>query len=69
DRAMIPTLARAAVAAGADGIFIETHPDPDRARSDRATQWPLGELEELLRSLMKIRQAVADTLVLEGQKA
>ena len=69
DRAMIPTLARAAVAAGVDGVFIETHPDPDRARSDRDTQWPLAELEELLRSLMKIHQAVADTVVLEGQKA
>ena len=68
DRAMIPVLARAAVAAGADGVFLETHPDPDRARSDRETQWPLGELEELLRSLMKIRQAVADTIVLEGQR-
>jgi 2-dehydro-3-deoxyphosphooctonate aldolase (KDO 8-P synthase) len=69
DRAMIPVLARAAVAAGADGIFIETHPAPERARSDRESQWPLAELEELLRSLMKIRQAVADTVVLEGQRA
>ncbi|HEU4765021.1 MAG TPA: 3-deoxy-8-phosphooctulonate synthase [Candidatus Eisenbacteria bacterium] len=69
DRAMIPILARAAVAAGADGIFIETHPAPERARSDRESQWPLAELEELLRSLMKIRQAVADTVVLEGQRA
>jgi 2-dehydro-3-deoxyphosphooctonate aldolase (KDO 8-P synthase) len=69
DRSMIPTLARAAVAAGVDGVFIETHPDPERARSDRETQWPLAELEELLRSLMKIHQTVADTVVLEGQKA
>jgi 2-dehydro-3-deoxyphosphooctonate aldolase (KDO 8-P synthase) len=66
---MIPVLARAAVAAGADGIFIETHPDPGHARSDRESQWPLSELEELLRSLMKIRQAIADTLVLQGQRA
>lgn len=69
DRAMIPVLARAAVAAGADGIFLETHPDPKKARSDRETQWPLAELEDLLRSLIKIRQAVADTIVLEGQRA
>jgi 2-dehydro-3-deoxyphosphooctonate aldolase (KDO 8-P synthase) len=69
DRAMIPVLARAAVAAGVDGVFIETHPEPPRARSDRESQWPLAELEDLLRSLMKIRQAVADTLVLEGQRA
>ena len=66
---MIPVLARAAVAAGADGIFLETHPDPKKARSDRETQWPLAELEDLLRSLIKIRQAVADTIVLEGQRA
>ncbi len=68
-REMIPVLARAAVAAGVDGIFIETHPAPERARSDRESQWPLGEIEDLLRSLMKIRQAVADTLILEGQRA
>lgn len=69
DRTMIPVLARAAVASGVDGLFIETHPAPDRARSDRESQWPLGGLEDLLRSLMKIRQAVADTGVLEGQRA
>lgn len=69
DRSAIPVLARAAVAAGADGIFIETHPAPERARSDREAQWPLAELEGLLRSLMKIRQAIADTVVLEGQRA
>ncbi|HKQ20156.1 MAG TPA: 3-deoxy-8-phosphooctulonate synthase, partial [Candidatus Eisenbacteria bacterium] len=69
DRSMIPVLARAAVAAGADGIFVETHPNPGKARSDRETQWPLSELEDLLRSLIKIRQAVADTIVLEGQRA
>ena len=69
DRTLIPILSRAAIAAGADGIFIETHPDPGHARSDRESQWPLSELEDLLRSLMKIRQAIADTLVLEGQRA
>jgi 2-dehydro-3-deoxyphosphooctonate aldolase (KDO 8-P synthase) len=69
DRAMIPVLARAAVAAGVDGIFLETHPAPERARSDRESQWPLADLEELLRSLMKIRQAIADTAILERQRA
>jgi 2-dehydro-3-deoxyphosphooctonate aldolase (KDO 8-P synthase) len=69
NRAVIPILARAAVAAGADGVFIETHPDPRRARSDRESQWPLAELEGLLGSLIKIRQAVADAIVLEGQRA
>lgn len=68
-RAMIPVLARAAVAAGADGIFLETHPDPARARSDRESQWPLADLESLMRSLIKVRQAIADTKVSEGQPA
>lgn len=69
NREMIPVLARAAVAAGADGIFVETHPDPSNARSDRDSQWPLAALEGLLRSLIKVRQAVADTTILEGQRA
>jgi 2-dehydro-3-deoxyphosphooctonate aldolase (KDO 8-P synthase) len=69
NREMIPSLARAAVAAGADGIFLETHPDPEKARSDRDSQWPLAGLEGLLRSLIKVRQAIADTKVLEDQRA
>jgi 2-dehydro-3-deoxyphosphooctonate aldolase (KDO 8-P synthase) len=52
DRRFIPILARAAVAAGVDGIFLETHPDPPHARSDRESQWPLGELPALLESLV-----------------
>lgn len=69
NREMIPVLARAAVAAGADGIFLETHPNPAAARSDRESQWPLAELPGLLRSLIKVRQSIADTIVLEGQRA
>jgi len=65
-REFVPLLARAAVAAGVDGIFLETHPDPARARSDRESQWPLRDLDGLLRSLMKIHQALADTNVVEG---
>jgi len=65
-REFVPLLARAAVAAGVDGIFLETHPDPARARSDRESQWPLGDLEGFLRSLMKIHQSLADTTVVEG---
>jgi 2-dehydro-3-deoxyphosphooctonate aldolase (KDO 8-P synthase) len=61
DRMYVPVLARAAVAAGVDGIFIETHPDPARARSDRDSQWPLGDLRALLESLVKIGQATADS--------
>jgi 2-dehydro-3-deoxyphosphooctonate aldolase (KDO 8-P synthase) len=59
-REFIPVLGRAAVAAGVDGIFIETHPDPAKARSDRESQWPLAELKPLLLSWIKIRQSFAD---------
>ncbi len=47
-------LIRAAIAAGADGIFLETHPDPDHAHSDRATQWPLDDLEPLLVEILSL---------------
>jgi len=59
-REFIPVLGRAAIAAGVDGIFIETHPDPPRARSDRESQWPLSELKALLKDWIKIRQSLAD---------
>lgn len=55
-REFIPTLARAAVATGVDGMFIETHPNPAEALSDAATQLPLDELEGLLTSLIAIRK-------------
>jgi 2-dehydro-3-deoxyphosphooctonate aldolase (KDO 8-P synthase) len=54
ERRFVPTLARAAVAAGVDGLFLETHPDPDRALCDGPNQWPLSNLEELLSSLSTI---------------
>ena len=54
---MIGTIAKAAVAAGADGLFIETHPDPARAKSDGANMLRLDLLEELLVKLVKIRKA------------
>jgi 2-dehydro-3-deoxyphosphooctonate aldolase (KDO 8-P synthase) len=54
DRRMALVLARAAVAAGCDGIFLETHPHPDRARSDAANQLPLGEVKALLKILRDI---------------
>ncbi len=68
-REFIPLLARAAVAAGVDGIFLETHPEPAKARSDRDCQWPLSQVEPLLRSLLKIRAAAADTVKMEAQRA
>ena len=54
DREMVPVLARAAAAAGIDGLFIETHPDPRNAKSDAATVWPLDRLEHLLRDITAI---------------
>ena len=50
-REFIPVLARAAVAVGVSGLFMETHPDPDRALSDGPNAWPLGQMEELLTTL------------------
>ncbi len=58
DRAMIPTLVRAAIAAGCDGLFLETHEDPARALCDAATQLPLDRLEALLDEVRRIRDAV-----------
>jgi 2-dehydro-3-deoxyphosphooctonate aldolase (KDO 8-P synthase) len=47
-REFLPNLARAAIAAGADGLFVETHPDPDQAISDGPNQVPLAEFPELV---------------------
>lgn len=55
---MIETIARAAVAVGVDGIFIETHPDPSRAKSDGANMLPLDKLEGLLKKMTQIRKVV-----------
>lgn len=56
--ALISTIASAAIATGADGIFMETHPNPAVAKSDGANMLPLGKVEELLRRLVRIRQVV-----------
>jgi 2-dehydro-3-deoxyphosphooctonate aldolase (KDO 8-P synthase) len=58
DRRFVPVLARAAVAVGVAGVFIETHQDPDRAPSDGPNMVPLKELEGLLRELMAIDAVV-----------
>ena len=55
---MIETIGKAAVAVGADGIFIETHPDPAEALSDGENMLPLSQIEELLVKLIRIRQAI-----------
>jgi 2-dehydro-3-deoxyphosphooctonate aldolase (KDO 8-P synthase) len=53
-REFVPTLARAAIAVGVAGIFIETHPDPDKALSDGPNSWPLAKMEELLKTLQEL---------------
>ena len=58
DRRMVPTLARAAVAAGCDGLFLETHPNPDAALSDGPNMVPLDELPTLIRSCQRLREAL-----------
>jgi 2-dehydro-3-deoxyphosphooctonate aldolase (KDO 8-P synthase) len=58
NRAMVEPLARAATAIGVDGLFFETHPDPDRSPSDGANMVPLERFEALLRRILAIRQTV-----------
>jgi 2-dehydro-3-deoxyphosphooctonate aldolase (KDO 8-P synthase) len=58
ERDMIPVLARAGVGVGIAALFMETHPDPDNARSDGPNQWPLRRMEELLTLLVEIDRAV-----------
>lgn len=57
-REFVPALSRAAVASGADGLFIETHPEPAKAISDAATQLPLAALEDLVSDCLKIWEIV-----------
>ena len=57
-REFAPVLAKCALAAGADGLFIETHPDPDRALSDGPNMIPLAQMAQLLPALLKVRAAV-----------
>jgi 2-dehydro-3-deoxyphosphooctonate aldolase (KDO 8-P synthase) len=57
-REFVPVLARAAVAAGIAGLFVETHPDPAQALSDGPNSWPLGRMRELLETLVEIDRVV-----------
>jgi 2-dehydro-3-deoxyphosphooctonate aldolase (KDO 8-P synthase) len=59
DREMVLPLASAAVAAGADGVFVETHPDPSQSPSDGANMVPLAELPALLDRLLALRRAIS----------
>ena len=56
--ALIATIAKAGIATGVDGLFIETHPRPSEAKSDGANMLPLADLEQLLIQLTKIRKAI-----------
>jgi 2-dehydro-3-deoxyphosphooctonate aldolase (KDO 8-P synthase) len=64
-REMVPVLARAAVAAGIDGLFIETHPNPDLALSDGPNMMPLHHMEEMLETLLEIDAVVNNRPLIE----
>lgn len=66
ERQHIPVLARAAMAAGIAGIFMETHPRPEEALSDGPNSWPTGRMRELLEMLLKIDQTVKAQPFIEG---
>jgi 2-dehydro-3-deoxyphosphooctonate aldolase (KDO 8-P synthase) len=63
DRGHVPALLAAAAVAGADGFSLETHPDPARALSDAATQWPLDHLAELLDRTLDLWARARDLVI------
>lgn len=58
DREFVPSLAQAATACGVDGLFMEVHPDPKKALSDKFTSYPLKQLSSLLKIIFKIRKVI-----------
>lgn len=66
-REMVPVLARAAVAAGVAGVFMETHPDPDNALSDGPNSWPLDRMEALLTQLSALDKVTKSKPYLEDE--
>jgi 2-dehydro-3-deoxyphosphooctonate aldolase (KDO 8-P synthase) len=64
-REFVPVLARAAVAAGIAGIFLETHPDPEKALSDGPNSWPLGQMRALLATLKELDQVAKSAVLRE----
>jgi len=60
DRDFIPVIARAAVAAGADGVFLEVHENPDRAKSDRHNAFPLDRLADFWAGLLALKRALRE---------
>ena len=65
-REFVPLLARAAVAAGVSGLFMETHPVPEQALSDGPNAWPLGLMRPLLETLLELDTTVKRTGFLEA---
>lgn len=68
-REMVPVLARAAVAAGVSGLFMETHPNPDAALSDGPNSFPLGDMADLLKQLQELDQIVKSRPLAETKLA
>jgi 2-dehydro-3-deoxyphosphooctonate aldolase (KDO 8-P synthase) len=66
-REFVPVLARAAVAAGVSGLFMETHPDPDKALSDGPNAWPLAKMQSLLEVLVLLDQATKASAMHENE--
>jgi 2-dehydro-3-deoxyphosphooctonate aldolase (KDO 8-P synthase) len=66
-REFVPVLARAAIAVGVAGVFMETHPDPDKALSDGPNAWPLGKMRALLETMMALDAATKRAGFLESQ--
>lgn len=66
-REMVPVLARAAIAAGISGIFMETHPDPENALSDGPNMWPLGRLKPLLETMKRLDDVVKEQGFIENE--
>ncbi|MEQ1637805.1 MAG: 3-deoxy-8-phosphooctulonate synthase [Methylococcales bacterium] len=64
-REFVPVLARAAIAVGIAGLFMETHPNPTEAKSDGPNSWPLHKMQELLEILLTIDQAVKSKTLIE----
>jgi len=66
ERHFVPALARAAVATGVAGVFLETHPDPERALSDGPNAWPLGRMRELLETLRALDALAKPAMALDA---
>ncbi len=67
-REFVPVLARAAVATGISGLFMETHPDPEKALSDGPNAWPLGQMADLLQTLVELDRVVKSRPFAESEQ-